>query len=411
MSEIMLFKDPSDKTCYLICTDINVYHSMPCPEGTVFNDEMHHCVPEGYEAPKCPDMLCKNDADCLVDEGENFKCICKVGFTGQFCEVNIDECELEGNSACGSEGKCVDQINGYYCLFASGLIGLRRESAISNPCTLENFAKETYFFEIPSVNGDVWLQCVSESHFVMSKCAEHLFWNSELETCTMEKPMPKSGVCVNHLCKNGGECQDLGSNNFHCLCRSGFTGQHCETVMDMCDSNPCSSNGRCLSWVGGFTCVCANKIVDDTCTSGLNNPCPASASLIPGFNDYFPHIFPEKFFQCDKDGRAFARSCPTDLKWKQEVLSCVASGLVASLKSVTQSARVVTKLIPEQNRIGTDELTFDDTFGSSLKNNQNNVIPQVNFFNSARAFSNSINSGTLTKSKTFQPIINHVQPF
>ncbi len=162
----------------------------------------------------------------------------------------------------------MDQINGYYCLFASGLIGLRRESAISNPCTLENFAKETYFFEIPSVNGDVWLQCVSESHFVMSKCAEHLFWNSELETCTMEKPMPKSGVCVNHLCKNGGECQDLGSNNFHCLCRSGFTGQHCETVMDMCDSNPCSSNGRCLSWVGGFTCVCANKIVDDTCTSG-----------------------------------------------------------------------------------------------------------------------------------------------
>jgi len=100
MSDIMLFKDPTDKTSYLICTDINVFHSMPCPEGTVFREEIHHCVPEGYEAPKCPDSFCKNDADCLIDELNQPKCICKVGFTGPFCEVNIDECALGGNQAC-----------------------------------------------------------------------------------------------------------------------------------------------------------------------------------------------------------------------------------------------------------------------------------------------------------------------
>ncbi len=100
MNDIMLFRDPSDRTSYLICTDINVFHSMPCPEGTVFREEIHHCVPEGYEAPKCPDSFCKNDADCLIDELNQPKCICKVGFTGPFCEVNIDECALGGNQAC-----------------------------------------------------------------------------------------------------------------------------------------------------------------------------------------------------------------------------------------------------------------------------------------------------------------------
>ena len=146
---------------------------------------------------------------------------------------------------------------------------MKRESAIKNPCTLDNFAKDSYFFEIPSVNGDVWLQCIGEMQFVVSRCAEHLFWNSELQTCTIEKPVAKSGVCRNLPCKNGGDCQDLGNSQFQCLCRDGFSGDLCEIVDDLCSTSPCTNGGRCLSWPGGFTCVCQNKIIDETCTSGM----------------------------------------------------------------------------------------------------------------------------------------------
>ncbi len=45
--------------------------------------------------------------------------------------------------------------------------------------------------------------------------------------------------------------------------------------------------------------------------------------MIPGFNDYFPHVIREKFFQCDKEGRAFARTCPLGLRWMQESLTCI----------------------------------------------------------------------------------------
>ena len=99
-NEILQFKDPWDRNSYVICTDINIYHSMPCSIGTYFNEKLHHCVPEGYDPPSCPDKHCKNDADCFVDEGNHPRCVCKKGFTGEFCENNIDECLTVGSVAC-----------------------------------------------------------------------------------------------------------------------------------------------------------------------------------------------------------------------------------------------------------------------------------------------------------------------
>ena len=143
------------------------------------------------------------------------------------------------------------------------------QQTMSNPCTPQNMEQGSFLFPVPSPQGNVWLQCISDFTFVVSRCADNLFWNSELKTCTVERPTPKSGVCVNLPCKNGGECQDMGNSQFQCVCITGFTGQLCENIIDMCLTSPCSNGGRCLSWIGGFTCVCQNKIIDETCTSGM----------------------------------------------------------------------------------------------------------------------------------------------
>jgi len=339
--EFQLFRDPSDRSSYLVCESVGRFHRMPCPAGTFFDEGMRQCIPEGFESNACENS-CKNDAECVVDESNIARCVCKAGFTGQFCETNIDECALGGNQAC-SGGQCVDQINGYYCSCAGGRIGLNCRDTIENPCTPDNLERGVFMFEVPSQESNVWLQCISESQFVVSKCAEQLFWNSELQTCTVERPLAKSGVCRTLPCKNGGECQDLGNSQFQCQCRPGFTGEVCENVIDLCLSNPCANGGRCLSWTGGYTCVCQNKIIDETCTSGLNNPCPPRANLIPGFNDYFAHPSPNRYFHCDIDGRAFARTCMTGLRWKQEALSCLPESFV--LESVVPKA-----MPPQKNR-------------------------------------------------------------
>ena len=97
-SEISQFKDPWNTKAYIVCTDINIFHSMPCSEGTYFNEDYGHCVRDGYNPPICPRNLCKNEAECLLDENEKFKCICKAGFAGEFCEENINECKTAGGS-------------------------------------------------------------------------------------------------------------------------------------------------------------------------------------------------------------------------------------------------------------------------------------------------------------------------
>ena len=52
-----------------------------------------------------------NNATC-VDGINEYTCVCIAGFTGQDCEVNIDECEPE---PCLNGGRCDDGINEYAC--------------------------------------------------------------------------------------------------------------------------------------------------------------------------------------------------------------------------------------------------------------------------------------------------------
>lgn len=320
-TEITQFKDPWNERNYIICTDISIYHSMPCTTGTHFNELYGHCVRVGYEPVVCPRNYCKNDAECLIDEDEKFQCVCKPGFTGEFCEKNINECAVGGGNEACAGGKCVDQFNGFFCECSNG-IGLNCVQTIPNPCTLEAISSGREFFEIPTNEGNTYLQCTSESNFVVSKCSESLYWHQEMKACVLEKPMAKIGACLNYPCENGGECQANGTD-FTCLCREGFTGKVCETMVNSCESNPCQNGGKCLPFAGGYTCSCPDKIIDECCCHGVKNPCPTRSLIIPGVNNYFPHLFANRYFHCDFDGRAFSRKCSEGLRWTQSSLSCL----------------------------------------------------------------------------------------
>lgn len=102
-NEVKLFKNPSDKQSFLMCVDVNRFREMKCPPGTFFNEELSTCVTEDFEQPQCPPGYCLNDGECLNDERNMLKCACQKGFTGEHCEVNIDECALEGNAACSGK--------------------------------------------------------------------------------------------------------------------------------------------------------------------------------------------------------------------------------------------------------------------------------------------------------------------
>lgn len=102
---------------------------------------------------------------CLIHGGMRV-CSCRAGFTGQRCEININEC---AGNPCLNSGTCQDRINDYTCVCPAGYGG-RNCDRILDECSLR-----------PCLNGG--------------------------------------------LCTGGG---GPGKPPATCICTSGFTGPRCE---------------------------------------------------------------------------------------------------------------------------------------------------------------------------------------
>uniref|UniRef100_H3CYQ7 Cadherin EGF LAG seven-pass G-type receptor 1 n=1 Tax=Tetraodon nigroviridis TaxID=99883 RepID=H3CYQ7_TETNG len=66
-------------------------------------------------------------------------------------------------------------------------------------------------------------------------------------------------------------------NGLRCRCPLGFTGDYCETEIDLCYSGPCKNNGRCRSREGGYTCECMDDFTGENCEVNAS-----SGRCIPG---------------------------------------------------------------------------------------------------------------------------------
>eukprot|EP00062_Callorhinchus_milii_P009585 gi/632953584/ref/XP_007892498.1/ PREDICTED: cadherin EGF LAG seven-pass G-type receptor 2 [Callorhinchus milii] len=103
-------------------------------------------------------------------------------------------------------------------------------------------------------------------------------------------------------------------NGLRCRCPAGFTGDYCETEIDLCYSNPCGNNGICRSKEGGYTCECHEDHTGDRCEvnsrSGRCSPgvCRNGGScvnlLVGGFKcDCLPGEYEKPY--CEMTTRSF----------------------------------------------------------------------------------------------------------
>lgn len=139
-----------------------------------------------------------SDGRC-IDEINGFKCVCENGFAGPYCEINVDDC---GNNPCKNDGVCIDKVNDFECRCMAGFVG-----------------------ELCETNVD---------------------------------------DCKLRPCANGASCRDL-VNDFECTCRPGFTGKFCNIDIDECASNPCRNGAVCKQKVDDYQCICLPRFTGKNC--------------------------------------------------------------------------------------------------------------------------------------------------
>ncbi|XP_036382029.1 protein crumbs homolog 2-like [Megalops cyprinoides] len=155
--------------------------------------------------------LPKLDGDFSYADAAGYLCECLIGFTGENCSINIDECE---SAPCQNGASCEDLVNAYKCACLPGFTGTHCEVEVdeceSHPCQNGALCEDgiaDYTCHCPAVEP-------GEVPWGGRNCDVRLVG------------------CQDHQCENGATCWphfSEGEHGYSCLCPPGFYDEHCST--------------------------------------------------------------------------------------------------------------------------------------------------------------------------------------
>uniref|UniRef100_A0A5S6R249 Uncharacterized protein n=1 Tax=Trichuris muris TaxID=70415 RepID=A0A5S6R249_TRIMR len=253
-----------------------------CPSGftgTFCNKDINECI----QSP-CIHGLCKNTRG-------SYYCICNRGWQGTHCEEDINECNFP--NTCGSKGTCKNLEGGYRCHCAAGITGKHCDADVEeclhqpNPCEPGGKCIDTFgSFKCVCSPGWTGLLCNEDVNECVSADRASLCLNggtcvnikgSYKCECDKKWTGPKCGEPV-HLCKrlncqNGICVTKQMVNEVECKCFKGWAGERCNTDVDECIGNEkyCLNNGICVDPKGNYSCLCAPGYTGNDCGIDIND--------------------------------------------------------------------------------------------------------------------------------------------
>ncbi|KAK2497570.1 hypothetical protein MC885_008384, partial [Smutsia gigantea] len=129
---------------------------------------------------------------------------------------------------------------------------------------------------------------IRDKFFPSEDLQEQIYLNRTLLTAvSTQRVLPfDDNICLREPCENYMKCVSVLKfdssapfissttvlfrpihpiTGLRCRCPPGFTGDYCETEIDLCYSSPCGAHGRCRSREGGYTCECLEDFTGEHC--------------------------------------------------------------------------------------------------------------------------------------------------
>lgn len=197
--------DPNPCTQNGSCSSGQSDFTCTCIDGVSGKD----CSIQSTTSP-CGSNPCAHAGTCTDLSPLEYTCSCPLGYTGNLCTQDIDECAKE---PCLNGGECTDGFGSYLCSCKSGFAGQN--------C------------EVICPQGQTGELCKEEFNF-----------------------------CNDTLCHNGGTCVEE-STGFSCICSPDYTGTLCDIKLD-CQINTCFNGGTCTNSPISF-CQCPNGFTGPNC--------------------------------------------------------------------------------------------------------------------------------------------------
>ncbi|XP_067928549.1 sushi, von Willebrand factor type A, EGF and pentraxin domain-containing protein 1-like [Watersipora subatra] len=194
------------------------------------------------EINECHSFPCRNNGRCS-DQIDNYICICAFGWTGRNCEIEVEECVSQ---PCLNGGSCLDHFGGYECQCQPGYSGVN--------CQLE--IDECFF--LPCANNSTCIDLVGGF-----RCDCLPGYHGRL--CELDIDECRSAPCL-----NGASCSNSWGS-FRCECLSGFRGSLCDVNINDCLSNPCQNDGVCEDRTEGYICICQSGYGGQNCDKVLTS--------------------------------------------------------------------------------------------------------------------------------------------
>ncbi|XP_059143711.1 fibrillin-1-like [Physella acuta] len=273
-----------NKPCGQICENLEGTYECSCYNGYKLDSDgiSCHACERPYYGTNCGQICqCSGHGSCDSVRG----CVCDKEWTGDHCELDVDECDQ--SNPCPAGFVCKNRIGSYTCVCAEGY---RLTNGI---CTDIDECKDIFV----NTTCDKMLEvCVNTVGSYSCQCKKGFARNSLAVCQDIDECLTKADECeqvcenkpgsYNCLCRQGytladdrfsclkvrDPCQGFNvncsygcvvdvDNKPYCYCPRGYklTGQeNCEDINE-CESNidnHCSNRDGCVNTNGSYTCSC-----------------------------------------------------------------------------------------------------------------------------------------------------------